>query len=530
MKRSIFLSLFAILALSFSVFAPVQAGLEHNTSGWAWSDTSGWIYHNSTDNPSVPLFGVDIDETAGTLSGHAWNDNLGYIDFSGVTYNSGNGQLSGTAVILDLGAGPGDVSMRGTCGAGCTYGVDVLPDGQFTGFAWNNTTGYIDFDPQVGPTDYGAIHDDDQDPSVDGYAWNDGYGWIFMRYDLYDVSFGVVLEQDANLTGYAWSELGWIDYDPAGPYPSAPQLSARWDSVSEEVRGWAQILSIDAAGGDGWVLMTGDCSGGCGGFGTSLSQATGDWSGYGWNNSIGWIMFDHAFGNVQTIFPSSGPATPVLETPVNCAETTDLTPTLDWSDYSALDGSTQAAFELQVSDNDPFFGAGNLVIDYSSLSPPPAFSGDASQYGIGLSEQLEYNKVYYWRVRVQSSNTEWSEWGTTGASGESNCLVTPVHAPPACAFSFSPSPPPLDNPTQFTDETITFGGSFVQQWSWDFGDGNTQVGGNILVDQNPEHTYTTQEDVTITLEITDSDGYQCILQQQTSVSQSLPEIRRVTPR
>ena len=105
-------------------------------------------------------------------------------------------------------------------------------------------------------------------------------------------------------------------------------------------------------------------------------------------------MYDHAYGNVETIFPSSGPATPVLQTPVNCEETTDLTPTLDWSDYGALDGSTQAAFELQVSDNDPFFGGGNLVIDYSSLNPPPAFSGDASQYGIGLSEQLEYNKVY----------------------------------------------------------------------------------------------------------------------------------------
>ena len=67
-------------------------------------------------------------------------------------------------------------------------------------------------------------------------------------------------------------------------------------------------------------------------------------------------MYDHAYGNVETIFPSSGPATPVLQTPVNCEETTDLTPTLDWSDYGALDGSTQAAFELQVSDNDPFFG------------------------------------------------------------------------------------------------------------------------------------------------------------------------------
>lgn len=530
MKKSFLFSIFVSFAVVFFQYSIAQAGLEHNTVGWAWSDTIGWISHNSVDDPAVPLFGVDIDEDAGALSGHAWNDALGYIDFSAATYDAGTGEISGTAVILDWGAGVGDISLRGTCGAACTYGVSVAPDGQLSGYGWNSTTGYIDFDPQVGPTDYGAIHNPDQNPSVGQYAWNDGFGWIFMRYDLYDVSYGVNLEENGNLSGYAWSELGWIDYDPAGPYPTSPTLSAQWDAATENILGWGQILSIDTAGDDGWILFSGDCAPTCGGFGVKLAQATGDWSGYAWNNSIGWILFDHAYGSVHTDFTSNGPATPVLTTPTNCVEVTDLTPSLDWSDYAALDGSTQQAFEIQVSDNDPFFDPGNLVIDYSTDNPPPAYPVDGSLYTVGLDEQLEYNKVYYWRVRVQSSAGDWSEYGITGPGGESNCFATPLHAPPVCAFNMIPTPPILEQPTQFTDESITYGGSVVAEWDWDFGDGNTWTGSDILVHQDPEHTYSTQEPITVSLTITDSDGYSCSIQESTSVTLSLPEIKRVTPR
>jgi len=49
-------------------------------SGWAWSDTYGWISFSG----STPDYGVTIDD-AGNWSGWAWNDIIGWISFSGST-------------------------------------------------------------------------------------------------------------------------------------------------------------------------------------------------------------------------------------------------------------------------------------------------------------------------------------------------------------------------------------------------------------------------------------------------------------
>ena len=157
------------------------------------------------------------------------------------------------------------------------------------------------------------------------------------------------------------------------------------------------------------------------------------------------------------------PAAPVLQTPLNCADTysTDpgspLSPTLDWSDYVALDTSTQQAFQLQI-DDDPLFAS--TLVDETVAST-------ASSYSIGLG-QLTYNLTMYWRVRVQSSNGDWSEWGTTGTLGtESNCFRTPLHPAPVCNFTSNPATPALANPTHHRyHHNLRRAG--ISQWSWNF--------------------------------------------------------------
>lgn len=77
---------------------------------------------------------------------------------------------------------------------------------------------------------------------------------------------------NGSMTGYAWSEnIGWINFEPAAFYPSAPFYSARVDFSSAPYRlsGWARACSVFAAGcsgvlasnlggWDGWIKLAGN--------------------------------------------------------------------------------------------------------------------------------------------------------------------------------------------------------------------------------------------------------------------------------
>jgi hypothetical protein len=423
--------------------------------------------------------------------------------------------------LLESYGSDGWVKLRDT--SPIAYGVTIASTGDFSGYAWNDTIGWIEF----APDGYNPVsHDPDLDPSVSGWAWNDMIGWISLSFTTFDVEYGVNVESDGRVTGYAWSEIGWIQYDPAGPYPSVPNYSTRWDPVSGQVSGWARAVGMDGSwAGTSWIKMR-SAAGDTVDYGVTISRTTGNWSGYSWNDTFGWTQYSHPFGSVYTKFSATGPVTPVLQTPLNCVDTyttspaAPLSPALDWSDYAALDSSTQQAFQIQL-DDDPLFTT--PLIDETVAST-------SSVYSVGLGE-LTYNVTMYWRVRVQSSAGDWSEWGTTGTLGtESNCFRTPLHPAPVCNFTMSPPTPALDTPTQFTDTTTLFGGAGVSQWSWNFGDGTTLVGSDPSLHRNPEHTYTSLGNVTVQLSVIDSDGYSCTRSIGASVSQVLPDFQRVIPR
>jgi len=80
-------------------------------SGYAWSEDLGWIAFGVTDNPEGP---VSYNETSGLLSGKAYVFNTGdYLDFNSSPHNSN---------------------------------VRVLDGGSFSGYAWSEDLGWIDFD------------------------------------------------------------------------------------------------------------------------------------------------------------------------------------------------------------------------------------------------------------------------------------------------------------------------------------------------------------------------------------------------
>ncbi|MFO7806875.1 MAG: hypothetical protein R6V40_00420, partial [Candidatus Moraniibacteriota bacterium] len=116
---------------------------------------------------------------------------------------------------------------------------------------------------------------------------------------------------DCNVTGYAWhggdgdddnnpEGLGWIDFNPSGPYPSSPNHSAKREGNSDKLTGWARVVGIqqelavgNSGGWEGWIKMSGTADDGTS-YGVDLSDLE---NSYAWNEEnsdggLGWISFE----------------------------------------------------------------------------------------------------------------------------------------------------------------------------------------------------------------------------------------------
>lgn len=93
-----------------------------SSPSYAWSESVGWIKFDSG------VGAVNVTNTG--ITGHAYNDNIGWIVLDGVA-NDGNGTLSGYAWSESVGyIDFNDVTISG---------------GQFSGYAYNDNIGFISF-------------------------------------------------------------------------------------------------------------------------------------------------------------------------------------------------------------------------------------------------------------------------------------------------------------------------------------------------------------------------------------------------
>jgi hypothetical protein len=133
-----------------------------------------------------------------------------------------------------------------------------------------------------------------------------GVGWISTHNlgegDLYGL---YIPSSDGSVSGYAWSEnIGWIDFQPSGPYPVEPNHSAKREG--NKLTGWARILSIKEAAendnsGDwqGWIKLSGTAQNGSS-YGVEINPVTGRLSGYAWSDELGWIKFYDVLANFNS--------------------------------------------------------------------------------------------------------------------------------------------------------------------------------------------------------------------------------------
>lgn len=149
----------SIIALVVSFFFPLAAHSQSGgvaITGYAWSDTIGWIDLNCANSGvcGANPFGLSV-ASDGTVSGYAWSENVGWVsgnsgDLTGCptapcTATLSPAAMSGWLKVLSgndaqNGGWDGFISLNGG-GYGITYSA-----GNFAGYAWGDTNiGWVDF-------------------------------------------------------------------------------------------------------------------------------------------------------------------------------------------------------------------------------------------------------------------------------------------------------------------------------------------------------------------------------------------------
>ncbi len=147
-------------------------------------------------------------------------------------------------------------------------------------------------------------------------------------------------------------------------------------------------------------------------------------------------------------------------------------------------------------------GNGTVYIAYDSRAASlPNWIADqytATGDQIGISDEAEYFDLY--KKQVSSGDLVLGGNLAEGANGaESQYVVLldiPETLPPIADFTHLPKSGTAPLTVQFTDQST----GFVEDWAWDFGDGESST------EQNPEHTYATADSYYVTLTVSSTDG------------------------
>lgn len=148
----------------------------------------------------------------------------------------------------------------------------------------------------------------------------EGLGWISFSCENQgaSINYGVDVLADGSLSGYAFfdmddpstpqREVGWIKFDPEGPYPGEPFYSAKIDFATKKVRGWARVCNVfqsgcsgplkpdsERGGWDGWIKLGPlEISGTDYGVWVDNSTSPPQLKGWAWGfNVVGWIKFNN---------------------------------------------------------------------------------------------------------------------------------------------------------------------------------------------------------------------------------------------
>lgn len=134
------LFVFAVFIFSIALLSSAKLAFADSTSGYAWSENSGWIDFsqvtvstsvlagyayspnigwislNCSNTSSCGTTDYKVSNASGTLSGYAWSENTGWLDFSQATINTSTGIFSGYAYSSNIGWVSLNCANTSSCG------------------------------------------------------------------------------------------------------------------------------------------------------------------------------------------------------------------------------------------------------------------------------------------------------------------------------------------------------------------------------------------------------------------------------
>ncbi|MDP3057056.1 MAG: PKD domain-containing protein [bacterium] len=410
----------------------------------------------------------------------------------------------------------------------------------------------LNFRSGINKTDVKAAVTD----NVAGYAWSENIGWISFNSVNCDanndgksegavgcpaagtnmVAYGVNLNTDNTLSGYAWSEnIGWISFNPAAVIGCpAGTCQPRYNSGTGEFLGWARALA-NGGGWDGWISLNCLNGGVCATSNYKVSKTGSNFIGYAWGGDVaGWIKFNPAFGGVYLANAPPVAANLSITPPtVTALCTSGAAYGFQWTFSDS--GDTESKFQLQI-DNDSNFLTPTVDRTFSGLTNA---DGSVNTQSVLLTsaadapsaDKLSYNTTYYWRVQVWDSSEAFSGWITPAAP----LFTTPIHMYPTADYICSPSTTscPVNHsqfePISFTDRSICYDNNNnstpCASRSWSFGDGSP-----LSTLSNPKHTYTAQGNFALGFTMTDPGGFTCTKNSSINIGVASPKWKEVIPK
>lgn len=346
----------------------------------------------------------------------------------------------------------------------------------------------------------------------------------------------VASPKQGKIVGYAWAgavedtpapvdgTIGWIRFDPPGPYPTcpvttcpggSPNYSSRVDLGTKKVTGWARacagtvngdcVSATRTDGWDGWILLGPIVKGGTD-YGSYVDTSTSpaQFRMWAWGSDVvGWISFNKSNcdsdgnGFVDVACGGDNTTTAIANYKVMTdlvisvpSSATDLnakaiygcgtSPIVRFS-WTYSGSSSQSAYEIQI-DDDP-----NL--DEDPLATLTGGADNSRDYAL-----LSYNTDYWWRLKVRDSNNQWSGWIYPDPLSFNTGSRWPVPD-----FDWDPPDPIKEKEVQFNNLTQLCGAGGCS-WNWNFDDGNSSTA------ENPIHTFDTEGTYNVKLTATNILG------------------------
>ncbi|MCF7820665.1 MAG: hypothetical protein K9M44_04330 [Candidatus Pacebacteria bacterium] len=359
-------------------------------------------------------------------------------------------------------------------------------------------------------------------------------------------AYGVNIASDGSFSGYALSDkYGPIDFAPASP----PE-TLEYNSSTGLVTGYAKITDL---GENGWLRFH-EAVGGQPYDPVSIDDYNGDFEGYAYNNTIGWVSFNCeneggcgvAEYNVNYYRPliAGALSAPNWSIAQACESKLALKAILRWN----FTGDPQTAYQI-IIDDDPvidddevFYDTGKITSESTQYVCPN--SGDTCELMLdhtapGFSEG--YSKSYYWWLKLwdtHDNETEWVQFNTnlghqvTDNSDYNNQIssnpnltfTTYKHGMPAVYFSWSPQEINMGEAIDFdSDGSGTYSDYRPNYYSVDYYNDCDSASCEYLwsadgdaVISNPTNATTTitfnsinNNNDRVYLQITDDDDYVC---------------------